>query len=188
MRKITFLFLLSLFSMFVSAQVPQEGFRRQGFIKIFEFSYCPGFGDVTVASQPVSNSDYANCLRVTLAYQFNPYFSLGGSIATDFHEKVVLLPWTIDARIAFLDKRISPVLNLNAGYAIPVYSGYGGLTANPSIGVRCYLSKNLAYLLSVGYKWQSEYAWYYGSNNGVYTSATERVFYKYYSITTGVSF
>ncbi|MDP1745741.1 MAG: hypothetical protein Q8L90_09200, partial [Bacteroidota bacterium] len=73
----------------------------------------------------------------------------------DGDNKGALIPFTIDTRINFRKGKICPVLNLNAGYSVGVQNS-SGLAANPSIGMKLYLTKKIAYIFNIGYKVQQQ--------------------------------
>ncbi len=165
-------------------------FKKSGFINISEVSFCPGVGNVKFADYSVKNEDYSFGFRTINGYQVNEHLSLGVGLGIDKYKNVSMLPITFDARATFLKGKVSPVFTANIGYAINLDGEKGGLVINPQIGVKAYISKNIAYLFNIGYKWQGQevlipygYDFYYG-----YTNKKENAFYQFITISTGFAF
>ena len=76
--------------------------------------------------------------NVTAAYQFNPFLSIGGGTGLEYRTdnlylfdsigmmssgerySLVSLPIYVNARVYFCDRKLSPFIDLKAGYQIPV--------------------------------------------------------------------
>jgi hypothetical protein len=131
-------------------------YKKSGFINISEVSFCPGVGNVKVGSYSFKNEDYSFGFRTINGAQVNEHLSLGIGLGIDKYKNTSLLPITFDARATFLKGKVSPVFTANIGYAISLDGDKGGLVINPQIGVKAYISKTVAYLFNIGYKWQGQ--------------------------------
>ncbi len=164
-------------------------FKKRGYINITEINYCPGIGS--------SNSgNYSLGFRTVNGYQLNEYLSLGIGLGIDANKIQTLLPITFDLRATILKGIVSPVFNVNIGYAYLLNnknSNYyselnGGLIINPSFGIKTYISKNTAFLFNIGYKMQWTTATidlYSVGSNGFITTQSQ---YQFLSFNTGFSF
>ena len=139
-----------------------EGYKKKGFLNITEMGL--GFGVATIdtyrGSFKIKGQPPIVGLRTINGYQLNEYFSFGAGVGfeafLDGDKKGALIPFTIDTRISFRKgKKLAPVLNLNGGYSVGVQNS-SGLAANPSIGMKLYVTKKIAYLFNVGYKVQQQ--------------------------------
>ncbi len=136
-------------------------YKKKGFLSIEEFNY--GFGISTINTSHgalVINGDFPTiAIRSINGYQINEMFSAGIGVGfeafLDGDQKGAMIPFTLDARINFKKGKLSPVLNLNGGYSVGVENS-SGLAANPSIGIKYYLTKKIAYLFNIGYKVQQQ--------------------------------
>lgn len=165
-------------------------FKKSGFINLTEINYSPGIGEVKVGNYTVKNDDYSFGFRTVNGYQLNEHLSLGIGVGIDKYKNTTLLPITFDARATILKGKVSPVFTANVGYAVGLNDVKGGLVINPQIGIKTYISKNVAYLFNVGFKWQGQEATYISGYNyyGGYTTKTENVNFYFITISTGFAF
>jgi hypothetical protein len=157
--------------------------KKSGFINLTELNYSPGIGTVSLGGYTLKNNDYSFGFRTVNGYQMNEHLSVGLGIGVDKYKNATLLPITIDARASFMKGKVSPVLTANIGYSVGVNDVKSGLVINPQIGIKTYISKNIAYLFSFGYKWQAQEvrrSYYYGEFQTVY--------YQFLTLSTGFSF
>jgi len=162
-------------------------FKKSGFINLTEINYSPGISDVKVGNYNVKNGDYSFGIRTVNGYQFNEYLSLGIGIGIDKYKEETLLPITFEERTTILKGKVSPVFTVNVGYAVGLNDVKGGLVINPQIGIKIYITKNIAYLFNVGYKWKDQEVTYFDylfSNN----YKTENAYYQFITISTGFAF
>ena len=163
-------------------------FKKKGFINLTEVNYNIGTGEVKSEHSNINNDRRSFGFRIVNGYQFNENLSLGLGIGIEGLEDETLLPITIDFRVSASDGKVSPVFILNGGTGIGANDDFGKLVINPQIGIRVYLSKNVAYLLNFGYKWQQVEATIYKGFYPYYTVKKEKVYFKYITISTGFSF
>ena len=83
-------------------------------------------------------------IHAIVAYQFNPYFSIGGGLGIDNlfcssnHYKdftLIGIPFYVNAKTYFLDRKFSPYFDLKVGYHIPISEGntYDGINSHYEI-------------------------------------------------------
>ncbi len=161
-------------------------YKTSGFFNLTELNYCYGFGDLKVGNNTRENKDYSLGFRTVKGYQLNEYFAFGIGFGIDKYKNRTLLPITFDARATVLKGKVSPVFTFNCGYAVELDDFKGGIVFNPQFGLKTYISRNAAYLLNVGYKFQAQdiatYG-YYGTG-----SSTARLYYQFMTISTGIVF
>lgn len=153
--------------------------------------------DIGVLSGRDANSSILTLSGQTVCgYRISQRFSAG--IGTGFENyNTVLAPVFAEGRYYFLQRNFSPFVALQAGYGIPVnnyrdYSGAwthkGGVMANATVGIRNYLSNNVALVLSAGYRHQqsvsSTYQWWFGEGD----SAELKHLYNRFVLRIGVLF
>ncbi len=162
-------------------------FKKSGFINLTEINYSPGIGNVKIDDYTVKNEDNSFGFRTVNGYQLNKHLSLGIGVGIDKYKNATLLPLTLDARVTVLEGSVSPVFTANVGYAIGLNAVKGGLVINPQIGIKAYITKNVAYLFNVGYKWQAQEATYslYPNDNN---PKTENVYFQFRTLSTGFAF
>jgi hypothetical protein len=117
----------------------------------------------------VSGGYMAGPLRMNLSfingYRVNPWFAFGGGFGLrSFPGDDVFMPIFIDLRTNFLNKRTSPYLSLDAGYAFCLSNvNNGGFMLSPTLGVSVKLKKRTAINLGLSYELQrtmSNYDYY----------------------------
>ena len=136
-------------------------YKKKGYVVITELGF--GFGINTIdtykGSFKIEGQAPIIGLRVINGYQLNEYFSFGLGAGfeafLDGDNKGALIPLSIDSRINFIKNKFTPTFNLNVGYAIGVQNS-SGLTANPSVGIKLYLTKKIGLLFNLGYKVQQQ--------------------------------
>jgi hypothetical protein len=172
--------------------IGKTDYKSEGFINFTELSFCPGVGKKQVGSNlSVPNKDYSFGIRTINGYQANSNFSVGIGIGFDKYEKESFMPITFDLRYSILSGKVSPIVIANFGYSVGLNDYAGGPIINPSIGFRIFISKSIAYLFSIGYKWQSReyYALYKErSNQPFYSYEMKSQFYQFVTFSTGLSF
>ncbi len=165
-------------------------YKKKGFLNINELGF--GFGINTIntyhGSVDIAKQYPIIGLRTINGYQLNEYFSFGLGIGFESilngTKKGALMPLMLDARINFLKGKYAPTLNLNCGYSVG-FQNSSGIAANPSIGLKIYLTKKIAYLFNMGYKVQQQNVKkpdQYGVN------INRIVNYQFFSLSTGLSF
>jgi len=165
-------------------------YKKKGFQNITEVGF--GFGINTIntyhGSVDIAKQNPIMGLRTINGYQLNEYFSFGLGIGfeafLDGTKKGALMPITLDTRINFMKGKFSPVLNLNGGYSVG-FQNSSGLAANPSVGMKIYLTKKIACLFNIGYKVQQQNVKTIDQYGG---SIIRIVNYQFFALSTGLSF
>jgi hypothetical protein len=172
---------------------PENDYKKSGFINISEVNFCPGIGDVKVGLISVKNNDYSFGLRSINGYQLNHHWTLGIGVGFDKHKNASYIPLTFDVRASILKGVFSPVFNANLGYAIGLNSTEGSIVFNPSIGLKRYIKKDIAYTFNLGMKWiQKEIITGYETTvelpDGNGKKLKENRYFQFITISTGISF
>lgn len=104
-------------------------------------------------------------MNMSHGYQFNPYVFLGGGfgvhfmeeykedlyVAHDHRENLVDVPLFTNARFTFIKSRITPVIDIKAGYYV---TNHGGLYINTSVGCRFSIWSRHAINILLGYSYE----------------------------------
>lgn len=165
-------------------------YKKKGFLSINEIGF--GFGINTIntyhGSVDIAKQYPLMGLRTINGYQLNEHFSFGLGLGfeafLDGDEKGALMPITLDTRINFRKGKFTPVLNLNGGYSVG-FQNSSGLAANPSIGIKIYLTKKIAYLFNMGYKVQQQNVKTLDQYGG---TIVRIINYQFFALSTGLSF
>lgn len=151
---------------------------KKGYFGGFEFGEGVSFGDME------------GPLRIKLSilngYRINPYLALGvGFGLRAYPGETAMLPFYFHARTNFLNKRTSPYLSLDLGYAFTTSSNYkGGLLFSPTFGVSKRLKNRTSLNLGLSYELQGlRHNYYYYDYYGYYP-----VYYNRNSFSHTVSF
>ena len=133
-------------------------YKKKGYLNLTEINFCAGEGN------------YSFGFRTINGYQFNENISLGIGIGADrwkvkasssSHQIFINIPLTIDMLVSGKGK-ISPIFKFNSGYSLGLK---GGFIINAALGYKKYITKNTAYLISLGYKWQRQKSIHYYETN-----------------------
>lgn len=157
------------------------------FTKNFSDSYRPtgyrGFVDFGGAVEVGDYGDGVISLSTSHGYQFNPYFFLGAGVGLDYHFgwETVFIPIFADARVNFMDRKITPFFDLKIGYSVADGQGF---YMNPSVGVNFGFSPRFGLNASIGYNLQRTELFFYSP----WWSASEDITVGGISIKVGVEF
>ena len=123
-------------------------YKNEGFSPIVE-------GAIRIPSNTY-NSGYG--LNLTLGYQFNSYLYAGVGTSLDAYDSDFYLPVFADVRYFFLEGQFTPYAFADIGYGLPVDVDEelgAGLMVNPGFGLKYFLSRTIAVVGSLGYRYQS---------------------------------
>jgi hypothetical protein len=118
--------------------------RRKGYFNLTEIVVGIGKTDASIGVSTVNG------------FIVKPHLSLGLGVAYDYYVTAgSLVPIFADVRIAFHDRRFTPFIYADGGYSFGVQSNHqdhlqGGLYLNPGIGLKSYISKKSALVISIG--------------------------------------
>ena len=96
------------------------------------------YGDVIEKTRREENGSKFSALG-TVGYRFNNFFFLGAGTGVEYYrsEQFVSVPIFADARVNFLNKRISPYFGLKYGYGLGSIDGvYMDLSLGLSLGIK----------------------------------------------------
>lgn len=121
--------------------------------------------------------------QTVVGYQFNRIFTAGVGVAIQGYgpSDMLLLPVFADARLTFPQKKWTPFVSLDAGYALTLGDGdrKGGLLISPGVGGRIPIANNLAFGFGLGLRWQL--------NHGPYNGETVDYRSEYLSVKLGIA-
>ena len=95
-------------------------------------------------------------------YQINKLFTLGVGVGIHGYgpDEMLLLPMFVDARLHFPQKKWTPYVTLDLGYALSLDTlQRGGFLINPTLGGRVPLTNNTAFAFGIGLRMQQNKAW-----------------------------
>lgn len=108
------------------------------------------------------NDNDANKVEISTShgYQFNNYFYVGGGLAASIYTDLdlVTVPFFVDFRANFINKKITPFADIKTGYSV---GDIEGLYVTTSVGVRFSLKSKKAINLKLEYNYQ-QYDYYDG--------------------------
>ncbi len=142
-----------------------EDLKQKGYSLIAQMNVGVGYNDF------VDKSSVGG--HVINGYQFSPNFFAGVGVGFDHHfSGAAFLPLFADLRVNFLKTTVTPFVDVAAGwtFGLAPEKDVGGVLANPSFGVKFFVSPKVALQFSVGYRYQEgtntyETYTYYGAVN-----------------------
>jgi hypothetical protein len=172
----------------------EENGKTSRWINWTEYNYCPGVDLFKLETKTISNiGNFSVGFNSVHGLKLNENIALGLGVGFDKNNFAMLIPVSIDGRIALYQGKISPIISAKLGYSISIIENDGGLILNPKIGFRISLNQNLSYILNIGYKWQNiEYfdyrpTYYYPYYN-INDYSSYNVKLKFVTISTGFEF
>jgi hypothetical protein len=124
-------------------------FKKKGYINITEIGVAVGPDNVAYSISTVNG------------YLIKPHFSLGVGAGYDYYVNTgSMVPLYLDMRIILHDKRFTPFIYNDAGYSFAIssatLSGFkAGIMFNPGFGIKTFVGKTTAFVLSFGIKIQN---------------------------------
>ena len=149
--------------------------KKSGYTNITELTFAKSFENTTTVYNYGQNSYYEDShfdeinnnpsvgIQSINGYQFSPYLSAGLGLGVNVYTGVVLMPVFIGVRANFMDKRVTPFLALDAGFAYSrkeliggslASDDKGGLMVCPAAGVKFFVIPKMALNLSLGFRYQ----------------------------------
>lgn len=148
-----------------------------------------GIGTLHYGNRKMQNKIPVFSVNQLVAYQFNPYVSLGVELGLDVWKHTAFIPLTGNLIVNFLDRRATPLWYMNAGYAFKwyvsskpekmthvIHGAKSGLHLNTGLGAKVQIKEKLHLFIAADYKVQ------YTTLQYSEVSATD--LYDYSSITT----
>jgi len=123
--------------------------KKNGYSAIAELNMAMGY------SEFVDKASFG--MQVINGYQVNPHFFAGlGLGLNQYFSGAAFAPVFLDLRVYFLRQRVSPFVDLAGGWAFGLVEDEdeGGVYANPSFGVKFFVSRSTALQLSLGFRFQ----------------------------------
>ena len=143
--------------------------KSKGFSNITEIGGIFGVGNTTGTTPTQTSAKYTNqinlfALTTINGYQFNRNAFLGFGVGLETGKTTINVPLFIDVRYYPLKKRVTPVIDLGAGYAVNWWRSTpstsqlsvikGGALAHSQVGVRIYVFQNVSWIFGLGYRFQ----------------------------------
>ena len=171
MKKKLFVFvmLLSLFTApVVNAQTMQNTKHyRSHFAYQTGLAFNAGVGQLKFENRQLPNKLPNFCIDQVIAYQFNPYFTLGVDLGLNIWKKTAFIPVGLHLSVDFMDYIVSPHWYANGGYSFKwyvsskpekmtkvIYGAEPGWYANTGLGVKIRLKDQIHLVVAADYKMQ----------------------------------
>ena len=151
-----------------------------------------GYFNLTELTVGISKSDASVGISTVNGFIVKPHLYLGLGVAYDYYVTAgSMLPLFADVRITFHDKRFTPFLYGDAGYSFAVASNngdqlQGGLFLNPGVGLKSYISKRSALLISIGARVQG--LQYHVANAPISVPNEQSTYYTMLVLRAGIRF
>ena len=182
--------------------------KSKGFSNITEIGGIFGAGNSTFTTYTSAVIKYPNqtnlfSLTTINGYQFNRNAFLGLGVGLETGKTTINFPLFLDVRYYPLKKRVTPVIDLGAGYALnwlrstrstrsttQVSMTKGGALAYSQVGVRIYVSQNVSWIFGLGYRFQQGWSTLpYTDANGMEIGEYVRQQYShFFTLKTGLTF
>lgn len=163
-----------------------------------------GVGTLHFAGRNLQNKIPVFSVNQLVAYQFNPYVSLGVELGLNVWKRTAFIPLTGNLMVEFLDRKATPLWYMNAGYAFKwyvsskpetmtrvIHGAKPGLHLNTGLGAKVQIKEKLHLFIAADYKVQHTTLQYsvYGPTEKDYsaitTNRTEKKFYHFIGLRIG---
>ena len=177
---------------------------RSHFAYMTTIGYNSGVGTLHFGNRKLANKIPVFNVNQLVAYQFNPYVSLGVELGLDIWKRTAFIPLTANLTVEFIDKVATPLWYMNAGYAFKwyvssqpekmtyvIHGAKPGLHLNTGLGAKVQIKERLHLFIAADYKVQhttiqySEYRLDEHDYSAITTNRTEKKFYHFVGLRIG---
>lgn len=163
------LFVAAMFCQIGFAQPVQRNAKRSHFVYSTSIALLGGVGELKFENRHLpNNKNFVAGVQQLIAYQFNPYVTLGIGAGVDVWRRTAFIPLFGHITVNFLaDTKIVPQWYANAGYAFKWYvtaqpekmtkvvqANVPGVQAESGLGIKINIKEKLAITLHAHYKLQ----------------------------------
>lgn len=209
MKKIA-AYLMALSMVFVAIQADAQTMMntkhyRSHFVYMTTAGFNSGVGTLHFGTRKLQNKIPMFSVNQLVAYQFNPYVSLGIELGLDVWKRTAFIPLTANLTVEFLDRVATPLWYMNAGYAFKwyvssqpekmtyvIHGAKPGIHLNTGLGAKIQIKDQLHLFISADYKVQHTTIQYsvtapnqVHDYSAITTNRTEKKFYHYIGVRIG---
>lgn len=140
---------------------------RSHFAYMTTAGFNSGVGTLHYGSRKMQNKIPLFSVNQLVAYQFNPYVSLGIELGLDVWKHTAFIPLTGNLTVEFIDRVATPLWYMNAGYAFKwyvsskpekmthvIHGAKPGLHLNTGLGAKVQIKEKLHLFIAADYKVQ----------------------------------
>ena len=177
---------------------------RSHFAYMTTAGFNSGVGTLHFENRKLQNKIPVFSVNQLVAYQFNPYVSLGIELGLDIWKHTAFIPLTGNLTVEFIDRVATPLWYVNAGYAFKwyvssqpekmtyvIHGAKPGLHLNTGIGAKVQIKERLHLFLAADYKVQHttlQYSVYNPAEedySAITTNRTDKKFYHFVGLRIG---
>ena len=177
---------------------------RSHFAYMTTIGYNSGVGTLHFGNRKLQNKIPVFSVNQLVAYQFNPYVSLGVELGLDVWKHTAFIPLTGNLTVEFIDRMATPLWYMNAGYAFKwyvsskpekmtyvIHGAKPGLFLNTGLGAKVQSKERLHLFIAADYKVQHttlQYSVYEPAEmdySAITTNRTEKKFYHFIGLRIG---
>jgi len=175
-------------SPFIMKKIQIDSVKQRGFTIIPEIN----FSKINFSGDDFY---YLWGIDLTAGYLINPHISVGVGTGLEYNTYALYFPLFAALRYNILKKSVTPFFTAEGGYARVIKGGFpdytGGLRIKGGVGMKFFVSRQIAMNFSTGFKYQEfsykyDYAWWLPSPDCYnYTISGA---YKLFDISVGMTF
>ncbi len=206
-KKLLFLSLCCALILPLSLSGQRSKFKDESrFVYVTNLQMLSGIGSLEFDNRSNINNSANFGIQQVFAYQFNNHFFMGVGTGLSIWKKSTFIPLFMNLSVSFIDRRVTPHWNLNAGYSFKWYTDsrpdknrlrHGttpGLFGETGLGIKFNAKETLAILFMVNYSIQHSYVEYSDelqadeSYAALYGNASAPLFYQFIGVKLGIQF
>ena len=178
---------------------------RSHFAYMTTAGFNSGVGTLHYVGRKMQNKIPVFSVNQLVAYQFNPYVSLGIELGLNVWKHTAFIPLTANLTVEFIDRVATPLWYMNAGYAFKwyvssqpekmthvIHGAKPGLHLNTGLGAKIQIKERLHLFIAADYKVQHSTLQYSVVNpdelhdySSITTNQTEKKFYHFIGLRIG---
>lgn len=174
------------------------------FVYATSLGFSSGIGTLNFDSHHLDNDRNSFKIQQLLAYQFNNYVTVGLGGGIDIWQKTAFIPLYASVQVNFIDRRLTPYIFLNTGYAFKWYGSQSpdasnrvihgstaGLHGEGGLGIKIRMNEKVAFLIAANYTAQQTSIKYStpdtdASLTKLYTNSQQDLFYHFIGLKLGI--
>lgn len=178
--------------------------RVSKFVYATSMGFSSGVGTLNFDTRHLDNDRNLFKIQQLLAYQFNNYVTVGLGGGIDIWKKTAFIPLYASVQVNFIDRRLTPYIFVNTGYAFKWYGSQSpdannrvihgstaGLHGEGGVGLKIRMNEKIAFLIAANYTLQQTSIKYSTADTDLsltklYTNSQQNLLYHFVGLKLGI--
>ncbi len=184
----------------------KDNVKKSGYINILEFTFARDVlnnsSNAALTGNSSSGAQPSIGVQDINGYLINPHVSIGFGMGLHVYTDIILAPFFADVRYNLFNNLATPFASMGIGYSFSAKEIYGinqgskdyfgGVLANPAIGIKFFTRRSKGLTFSLGYRYQQAriytHNYIFSNSTHYYTDGYQNQVLGYLNLKFGFSF